>query len=259
MRVLVLLAGVVDPKWRLDGLALDEVGRAREAGLPRRLSPFDEAALETALQLRDADPTLHLTVALRGDAAAEALLRHIMALKPDRALRFEDAAPAFDPASLLASLQAVLAATGPADLVLTGREFGDADDGVLPPLLAETLGCRFFGPAHLVRSEGASLRLRRLRGPGEEEAVLPMPLLASITNDRGNRLRHPLLKNVMLAKRAPAEVLLAAPAAAATLRPLALAPAVPAERAAGACRMLEGSRAEQIAALAALLREARDG
>ena len=40
MQVVVLLAGVVDPKWRLTSLA--------EPTLPRRLSPFDEAALEAA-------------------------------------------------------------------------------------------------------------------------------------------------------------------------------------------------------------------
>ena len=67
MNIAVLLAGIVDPKWPLQGLHLGAGGVvAGDDKLPGKLSPFDEAALETALKLRDADPDVNICAFLLG-------------------------------------------------------------------------------------------------------------------------------------------------------------------------------------------------
>ncbi|MBX6374284.1 MAG: electron transfer flavoprotein subunit beta [Acetobacteraceae bacterium] len=260
----MLLAGVVDPKWRLDGLALRPgTALVEETGLPRRLSPFDEAALETALKLRDADPTVRVTAVLVGGPANNALLRAIAAFRPHRVFRIGGVALSlWDPLAAVRLLgAAVAAAVERPDLVLMGREFGDGDDGALPPALAEAQGWRFCGLAHAVSlAEDGAVTLRRVRGPREEVLRLRPPVLASITNDRGNRLRHPLLKNVMLAKREPIEVVAPPPdapaaAPALALRDIAVVP--PPTRGAGACRFLTGPVEAQVEELAAFLRRWR--
>ncbi|MBV1796486.1 hypothetical protein [Siccirubricoccus sp. G192] len=261
MQVVVLLAGVVDPKWRLDRLGLRPgTELADESGLPRRLSPFDEAALETALKLRDADPAVRVTAVLPGDVGSDALLRGVAAFRPDRAFRFDTSGLApWDPRAAVRLLGlAVGAACGCPDLVLMGREFGDCDDGVLPAALAEAQGWRFCGLAHAVAIADGRFVAHRIRGPREELLRLPPPALVSITNDRGNRLRHPLMKNVMLAKRGPVEVVTPQAGAiprAVVARSLAVVP--PPQRGAGACRILSGPVDAQVAELAAYLRARR--
>lgn len=263
MQVVALLAGVVDPKWRLERLGLHGAGGlVEEAGLPRRFSPFDEATLETALKLRDADPALRCTAVVVGGPASDGLLRAAMALRPHRAFRFDTTGlPVWDPraaATLLAG--AVAAAGGTPGLVLLGREFGDLDDGVLPALLAEREGWHFCGQAHAVTRAPDGWQARRMRGPREELLRLPSPALVSVTNDRGNRLRHPLMKNVMLAKREPLEVVApAAPDLPQELAAQALAAVPPPSRGSGACRIAAGPLDAQVAELAGYLRAWRIG
>jgi len=249
MQVVVLLAGVVDPKWRLTSLA--------EPNLPRKLSPFDEAALECGLKLRDADPGLRLTAVLVGGAELDALARAAAAFRPHRVFRFDAALP-WDPRAALALLAAAARAAAPeSGLVLIGREFGDTDDGVLPAALAEAEGWRYGGLAHAVALAGDVAVLQRSRGPRAETLRLPLPALASITNDRGNRLRHPLMKNVILAKREPVAVVtpaIPAPEPMLALRRHALVP--PPKRGSGACRLLDGPLEAQAEELLGALRGA---
>lgn len=262
MQVVVLLASVVDPKWRLARLGFRAgTELPDESGLPRRLSPFDEAALETALKLRDTDPAVRVTAVLPGDAAGDALLRAVMAFRPHRAFRLDTSAvPLWDPSVATQVLAAgVDLATEAPGLMLMGREFGDADDGVLPPLLAETRGWTFWGQAHAVTLVEGGFRAQRMRGQREESVLLPSPALVSLTNDRGNRLRHPLMKNVVLAKREPVEVLaVSAPDLPHRLHAVSLAVVPPPQRGAGACRLLSGPLEAQVGEFADYLHTWRD-
>lgn len=257
MRILVLLAGIMDTNWRLEEGRMQAVADGDEAGLePRRLSPFDEAALETALQLRDAVPAAHVTVAVLGAKGSDKVVRTAAAFRPARALRVDTpSALCWDPTVAATAVDAVLAAAGGADIVLLGREFGDCDNGAVPSYVAERCGWPFFGRAHRVQVEEGCVRLFRSCVGDEEQAVLRPPLMVSVVNDRGNRLRHPLMKNVILARREGVDVLaVALPAERKTLALAGPTPLVPRSQ---ACRMLEGSVDSQAAELAALLRAAR--
>ena len=88
------------------------------------------------------------------------------------------------------------------DLILIGREFGDHDVGVIAACLAAELDRPFFALVQAVRWDGDRLELLREQGVVEETVGVEEQLVASVTNDRRNRLRHPLMKNVMEAKRA---------------------------------------------------------
>ena len=90
----------------------------------------------------------------------------------------------------------------PPDVVLIGREFGDCDDGAIPPMLARLMGIGFVGLIHAIEVNGPDIRLQR-RCDGVLESILhDRPMLASVTNDKSNRLRHPLMKNAMQARSA---------------------------------------------------------
>ena len=261
MNVVILLAGIVDPKSPLQTLSLGSDGVVvGEDTLPRVLSPFDEAALEIALQLRDAEPAVKITAFVLGGAHSEQLLRIVAAFRLDGVFGV-DCRPThrWDVPQLARILKDALDATQAWPvLALIGREFGDCDDGALPPFLAEAWGWRFAGLAQEVVRTGKDLMFRRARGDVDEWLTLPLPAIASVTNDKSNRLRYPLLKNVMAAKQATFTAISPRdPAAPPRLSPSAVKLSAPTRGERPACRMLAGSVENQVAELTGFLRHWR--
>lgn len=205
MKIALIIAGVADPKKPLVRPATGQwADLADQPTTPFKLSPFDEAALETALKLRDKNPEAHLTVFVTDGAADVAFLRSIAAHRIDQVMPLP--APAGNKASLqwLAhQFHALLRQPDPVfDLVLVGREHGDLDDGVVPGYLAWRLDLPFASLALRVLPDGETGWLvERMAASSAESVHLPRPAMVSITNDKSNKLRHPLMKNVMAAKQ----------------------------------------------------------
>lgn len=202
MNVLVIAAGILDPKWPLT--------EPPEGRLPARtedklvLSPFEESALELALRIRDGRPETTVISAVTLGAATEKLARDIGSYNIADVTRLDlDMDRLWDaPAIAGAIVHYIAALPDTPPLILAGRELGDCDDGLLAPLLSAGLARRFFGLAQEVRLEGGCVAFVRERGAYQEVAALTADLLVSVTNDRRNKLRRPLMKNVQAAKRA---------------------------------------------------------
>lgn len=248
MNIVVLIAGVLDPKWPI---------ALTPGALPARqidrviMSPFDEAALEVALRIRDAHPATAIRAFVPGGEAGAKLARAVAAFSVADVSTMQLDSP-WDQASVANQLAQLC---GEADLVLLGRKFGDLDDGLVPPLLAGLLGAKYFGRAQIVEAKN-EVRLMRESGSYEEWIGFPDRMVASVTNDRRNRLRKPLMKNVMLARQASigeAEVSAPAPSGLEVSDVVELA----GTRAMTACSMIGGSPEEQAHALASLLLEER--
>lgn len=252
MNMVVLLAGVADPKWPLAAVSTDLLGdRARNHIC---LSPFDEAALEIALKIREGRSGTRVTVAMAGGAESDPLLRKVAAYRPDRAVRIDGGTLALHDARTLAAALAALVPQldATADMVLIGREFGDCDSGAVPPCLAATLGWRLFALAQHAHWLDGRLWLVREQGNVEESVPVEGQWVVSVTNDRRNRLRHPLMKNVIEARRMSVATLGPSPPARARLALDAVA-AAPARTRDLPCRMLSGALATQVGELAAFL------
>ncbi|MET1115315.1 MAG: hypothetical protein ABWY08_10200 [Comamonas sp.] len=254
MNVLVLLAGIADPKWPLPTSLAAGTLDTHRASYPL-LSPFDEAALELALKLRDADPALRISALVAAASAQDPLLRHVASFRIDQLSAFDGACwPAWNSAALASALAAQVRSTGPApDLVLIGREFGDLDDGSLAPALASALGCAFSALVLEVAAVDGGVDLLRQQGAVQERLRQPLPVVAGITNHARNRLRHPLLKNVMAAKKMAFALIALPETAPAPALLLTGAHPVAAPQRTTACRMLDGDAAAQARALATLL------
>jgi len=258
MRILLLLAGVTDIRFPLHALAINEQGLIEEGDKARRiLSPFDEAALEIALKLRDTRDNVQVDVLLLGGTNNEALLRTVAALRPDSVRRL-DLQPAclWDAQFTARQIADLLAAEATPDLLLIGREFGDLDEGSIAVMLAQRLGYSLFALTQHAVWQGDTLCLLRERGTSEESLRVSGPLLASVTNDRRNKLRHPLMKNVFEAKRMTFAAVTAGTGGGTGLPLISLEAERVVERG-GTCQLLEGGIAQQAEALAAYLNDQR--
>lgn len=252
MKTLVLLAGIADPKWPLPReLGVDAL--LRHQAEHAVLGPFDEAALELALKLRDADPGVALTAIVMG---SEALARKVAGFRLHTLLRLDAAAlPIWSAAELAAALLPLIET--PFDLLLVGREFGDCDDGSLPVQLAQRLGIAHVSLALSMAHGEAGLSIVRQGAEAPQRLEAATPLLASVTNDSHNRLRQPLLKNVMAARKMVfRSVAPEAPASRITLDAVEAATAPVRE---AACRFIGGTvdqQADELAGILAALGEA---
>jgi electron transfer flavoprotein beta subunit len=248
VKIVVLIAGVHDPKWSivLAGEQLPQADADRQI-----MSPFDEPALEMALKIRDASPATLIHIYVAGGAAGVKIARAVAAFNPAKVSTVEIEVP-WDQAAVANSLAPLCE---DANLVLIGREFGDFDDGLVPAMLAAKLGAGFFGRAQLAETKG-SLGMMREAGGLEERCTVSGRLVVSVTNDRRTRLRKPLMKNVMLARQAVIGTVKLSPSPPSGLR-LVRTTERTSSRAATKCNMIEGTSEAQAQALASLLLAAR--
>lgn len=262
MHIAVLIAGVADTKRPLEcpksGHWKDTIG---EQATPFKLSPFDEAALEIALKLRDRNSETSITVVVTDGARDVALMRAIASFRIAAVHGLPPPAQhRGDPAWLARhALQAMEQDGKTPDLILIGREHGDLDDGMIPAYLAESWRLPFVGLAldvQMREGEGGYLSFRRSGVGSDESVTLLQPAFASVSNDKSNRLRHPLMKNVMLAKQQSFPLIEPQAQQATGTPPLSVIDAQPpaaSARGARQCRMLQGSLEDQARELAAYL------
>jgi electron transfer flavoprotein beta subunit len=159
VNIVVFIAGVLDPKWP---------AASNLCGLPTRqadrviMSPFDEAALEIALKIRDAHPATTVRAFVAGGEDGARLARAIAAFNIADLSTVQLDRP-WDQSGVARELAQLC---GQADLILLGREFGDCDDGLIPPLLASLLGATFIARTQIVEAKGEvrDARVRQFRG-----------------------------------------------------------------------------------------------
>ena len=114
--------------------------RLVRTGIETVLNPFDEYALEAALQLRDARADgSTVTVFSMAPESSKEILRKALAMGADDAVLLSD--PALAGSDTWATSVAMAAAieTLPHDLVLMGTQSTDSLTGQLPGMLAERL------------------------------------------------------------------------------------------------------------------------
>ncbi len=193
-------------KIRADGQDIDRTG------VKMVVNPFDEFAIEQAVQLREKRKDVEAATALIvGPAQAAEALRTALAVGCDDGIHLQDPAfDALDELQLAALIAAVVKDRG-YGLILIGKQEIDLDSGQLGPALAELLDLPHVGATVKleVADDGKSFTARR-RIEGAEE-VVQVPLPALLTCDKGLcEMRYPSLPNLMKAKKKPVQVLKAA-------------------------------------------------
>lgn len=171
---------------------------------PVLLGPFEQNALELALQLRDAGVVDTVTALLAGPAGSVDALRKALALRCDEAVHVEtDAGDPADPSQTAELLLAAIRRLEPAELVLAGRQAGDWDHGQVGYLIAERLGWPSVGLVWRVERSDGRLQVWRSGNAGVEQLAVRPPAVLTVTSHPSLQLRMGSVMDRMAANKKP--------------------------------------------------------
>jgi electron transfer flavoprotein beta subunit len=235
-------------------LEIDDGGTAiKTDGLNWVMNPYDEMAVEEALQIRDNEGGTVSVFSLGPEKAVEAL-RTALAMGADTAVRIDPQGSLLDGLGTAKVLAGELK-KGAFDLIITGHRAVDDDNFQVGPAVAEYLGIPHI--SMVIRQEIADGNIRCTRTIEGGTLVLETALPALITTQRGlNEPRYASLPGIMKAKKKPIDTRplseTGTDPGAALVTPLGMR--LPPERKGG--RIIEGdSAAGKAAALVKVLRE----
>ena len=172
MNCIVCVASVPDTatviKIGADGTSIDETG------IKWIISPYDEYALEEALQLTEAKGG-EVTVVTYGPAHAEATLRECLARGAHQAVHIVNGATSLGDSFTIAKVLAAAIKDRPHDLILCGFKGVGTDNGQVGQMVAELLDRpHVANVTQLEVGEGSLTAGREVEG-GQEVVESPLP------------------------------------------------------------------------------------
>ncbi|HET7699694.1 MAG TPA: electron transfer flavoprotein subunit beta/FixA family protein [Candidatus Limnocylindria bacterium] len=196
MRFLVCLKQVPDSTVRVK-VGADGRSIATE-GVTWSISPYDEYAIELALERKDADPTTVVSVVTVGPARSRDALRQALAMGCDDATLVLAEVPlgGLDVAKALAKIVEELRP----EVVLCGKQASDDDQGLVGPALAETLGWPHVGMLTRLVPGAEGIELWR-EAEGGHEVWRATPPVVGLVHKSEKEPRYPSLPGIMKAKK----------------------------------------------------------
>ena len=202
MNIYVLLKRTFDTEEKI----VVSGGKIQEDGAEFIINPYDEYAIEEAIQKRDAFGG-KVTVITIGGEDAEKQLRTALAMGADEAvlINTEDDLDELDQYSS-AYILAEYLKDKEADLILAGNVAIDGGSGQVGPRLADLLGINYVTTITSLEIEGTTAKIVRDIEGDSEVLETSLPLL--VTAQQGlNEPRYPSLPGIMKAKKKPLEEL----------------------------------------------------
>jgi electron transfer flavoprotein beta subunit len=174
-----------------------------ETGIKWIVSPFDEYALEEALQITEAKGG-EVTVVTYGPARAEAALRDCLARGANSAVHVIGGEATLGDSFTIAKVLAKVLEGREFDLVLCGNMGVGTDCGQVGQMLAELLDIPHVANVTKLEVGENSLTAGRDVEGGQEQVESSLPAL--LTCQKGlNEPRYAALKGIMAAKRKPVD------------------------------------------------------
>lgn len=170
-------------------------------GVPSIINPFDENAIEAAIQLVEQHGG-KVTVITMGPPQAEQALRDAIAMGADEGILICDRAFAgSDTLATSYTLARAVKEISDYDLILCGKQAFDGDTAQVGPGLAEHLGIPQVTYAIGLEVEGKKLKAKRLLEDRYEVVECRLPALVTVVKQI-NEPRHAGLRGVMKARKA---------------------------------------------------------
>ncbi len=198
MEIAVLLKQVPSTEAAIE--IADDGASIKIDGINWVVNPYDEMAVEEALQIRDAVGG-SVTVFTMGPEKAVDALRTALAMGADNAVRIDTEGKALDGLAVAKVLAGELK-KGDFNLVIAGHRAVDDDNFQVGPAVAEYMGIPHI--SMVTKQEMVGDKIRCTRSVDGGTLVLEAALPALITTQRGlNEPRYTSLPGIMKAKKKP--------------------------------------------------------
>ena len=201
MKILVCISKTPDTTAKI--AFTDNNTKFAEAGVQWIINPYDEwYALVRAIELKEKDPSTVIHLVTVGGADADPVIRKALALGGDEAIRI-NTTPS-EP-FVVASQIAEVARSGGYDLIFTGKETIDYNNGSVGGMLAELLDWPYVALATGFEVAGTNATVKREVEGGEETVEAPLPLVVSCQKGMAEA-RIPNMRGIMAARTKPLKV-----------------------------------------------------
>ena len=205
MNVVVLMKLIHDPKITL---LESEVLNQRFGFYEEHLAygPYDENALETALQIRD-QFGFDVTVVIMAQDVPDDMLRAPLAAGASRILYIPLSSWLFSPRQLARTLKGAIDQVQEPAMVLAGVQSGDWDTGFIPISLAAELNAGYV--PNLVDAQWADEAWTLTSRDASRSRTFKTDSLfvATVASSGHNTLRYPIMRDRLQAKRKPVTML----------------------------------------------------
>jgi len=200
LKIVVCVKQVVDSAAKV----VAENGQVTWGDAPLIINPWDEYAVEAALQQADAHSGEVVALSIGGESAKEAL-KHALAMGCSEAVLISDPALAQSDSQAIARLlAAAIHKIGGVDLAFLGRQAIDSDTGLTAAQTARVLGWTALTLVAAIPSvdpAGRTIRVERSIEEGRQTVSAKLPAVLNIVKDFGEP-RYPSFMGIRKASRA---------------------------------------------------------
>lgn len=197
MKIIACIKQVPDSEAKVKA----EGGQVSWGDAPLVINPFDEYAVEGALQQKEA-LNGSVTALCIGPESAKEALKHALAMGADEAILVSDSAlNDLDTAGAAKVLAAAIKKIGDADMVIFGRQTLDNGAGLTPAQTARVLGLPMLGLAGSIKVEGGSVMVERVLEEGRQIMKANLPAVLSVVQGIGEP-RYPSFMGIRKASKA---------------------------------------------------------
>jgi len=178
-----------------------EGGQISWGDAPLVINPFDEYAVEGALQQREAQGGTVTALCMGAESGKDAL-KHALAMGADDAVLVSD--PALNELDTVGAARVLAAAInkiGGVDMVLFGRQTLDSGSGLTAAQTARVLGWPMLGLAGQIKVEAGGVSVERVIEEGRQSLSAKLPAVLSVVQSIGEP-RYPSFMGIRKASKA---------------------------------------------------------
>ena len=197
MKIIACIKQVPDSEAKVRA----EGGQVSWGDAPLVINPFDEYAVEGALQQREANSGSTVTALCIGPESAREALKHALAMGADEAVLVSDPAlNELDTAGAARVLAAAIQKIG-AEMVVFGRQTLDNGAGLTPAQTARVLGWPMLGLAGSIKVQDGNVTVDRVIEEGRQSVSAKLPVVVSVVQSIGEP-RYPSFMGIRRASKA---------------------------------------------------------
>ena len=197
MKIIACIKQVPDSEAKVRA----ENGQVTWGDAPLVINPFDEYAVEGALQQKEANGGTVTALCIGPESAREAL-KHALAMGADDAILVSDPAlTELDTAGAARILAAAIQKIGGVDMVMFGRQTLDNGAGITPAQTARILGWPMLGLVGQIKVQEGSATVERVIEEGRQTVSARLPAVLSVVQSIGEP-RYPSFMGIRKASKA---------------------------------------------------------